>query len=265
MSYNTNFDDYKQQYNSSPKATHKFKGKWQSGVPQYNWAEISREYIQGIEEKDPLTNEKVRIFPTLEDIANKYGVNQIYLRRLAAQDKWSIQRSLFLRKLKEHANEIDLDDLLGISSRFDADYITALEHINTIVKSSLEPYAKEALEPGSIDTTELKPLTSTDMRNMVQTLKESHGLLRNIVRSDRETIKHTIELPPSETLDTIEKRKRIKTLTNQLMEAEQLREELARKKQELAQAKEQQSSNDKEDKDTTHEVTNKTDEYKTDE
>jgi LysM repeat protein len=230
----------KQAYQDTPKqTTETYYGDSTRGVPKQDWGAISQEYIRGIESTDPITNDPIRIFPTLEDVASKYDISINTLKQRSRQDKWHIQRTQFLRLVKSKSSEVDLYDIYGISARLDAQAIETLESIHTISNSILRPYVLAA-EGEDIDTTELKPLTTNDIRNLVTATKEAVLLSRALIhKEDANTGKSanhpTINLTTiNNNLNTsLQSKKRIKHLTAQLLEAEAIKAEIEKRRQEM--------------------------------
>jgi hypothetical protein len=238
--FNTDSDyrnKQKQSYYESNKQSSNFRGSYRSGIPKYDWVAISQEYIRGFESIDPITGDNVRIFPTFEDISIKYGCHLDTLQKRAKKDKWFLQRNQFLRLVRAKATEIDLNDLFSINAKLDSQAIETLENIHTITNEILRPYVMAA-QGDDVDISELKPLTTNDLRNLVNTTKEAVLLARAITTGENNkqtTINITESLAPG-TTQTLppnpqQTKKRIKQLTSQLLEAEVIKAEIEKRKQ----------------------------------
>ena len=198
----------------------------------YDWLIISKEYIQGIEIKDAVTGQKTLRFPTHEEICQKYGCALMTVRLKSQSDKWYIQRAQFKRKLKIKTSEVNLDDLIGEGTKFDSFHLSALEKIQKLVDSYLEPYML-SLDGAPIE--DIKPLSIRDLKDITSIIKDSHTIVHSILGDSN----------PASLLDEIQNevaqgrknkeisKTRLKELAKQLNDAEKLREELELRKKEL--------------------------------
>ena len=198
----------------------------------YDWIIIGKEYIQGVEIKDAVTGQKTLRFPTHEQLCEKYGCALTTIRERSQQDKWYIQRAQFKRKLKIKTSEVNLDDLIGESTKFDSFHLTALENIQKLVNSYLEPYML-SLSGEVID--DVKPLSIRDLKDITTLIKDSHNIVHLIIGDS-----NTTSLLDDIQNDVIIQRKnkeisksRLKELAKQLNDADKLREDLEQRRNEL--------------------------------
>lgn len=205
----------------------------------YDWIIISKEYIQGIEIKDAITGQKSLRFPTHEQLCEKYGCALLTIRQRSQQDKWYIQRAQFKRKLKIKTSEVNLDDLIGEGTKFDSFHLSALEKIQKLVDSYLEPYV---LSMDGAPIEDLKPLSIRDLKDVTTIIKDSHSIVHSILGDS-----NTASLLDDIQNDVLAQRKnkeisktRLKELAKQLNDAEKLREELELRKKELQKQLEEQ-------------------------
>lgn len=209
----------------------------------YDWIIISKEYIQGIEIKDAITGQKSLRFPTHEQLCEKYGCALLTIRQRAQKDKWYIQRAQFKRKLKIKTSEVNLDDLIGEGTKFDSFHLVALEKIQKLVDSYLEPYIL-SLDGAPIDVEDLKPLSIRDLKDITCIIKDSHTIVHSILGDS-----NTASLLDDIQNEVLGQRKnkeisktRLKELAKQLNDADKLREELELRKKELQKQLEAQKS-----------------------
>lgn len=200
----------------------------------YDWLIISKEYIQGVEIKDINSGQKTIRFPTHEQLCEKYGCSMITIRQKAQQDKWLIQRAQFKRKLKIKTSEINLYDLVGEGTKFDSYHLNSLEKVHQLVEMFLEPYML-LRENGFNDEVEVKELSIRDLKDITVIIKDSHATVRSILGES-----NTASLLDDIRDDTLAQRKnkeisktRLKQLSQQLNDAEKLKEELELRKKEL--------------------------------
>lgn len=76
-------------------------------IPQksakHDWPKISVDYIEGIISKDG-----ERVYPTLEEVAQKYSVRAGIVRKHAAKERWRDMRRTFQEELAEKERQIRL-------------------------------------------------------------------------------------------------------------------------------------------------------------
>lgn len=221
-------------------------------TPIYDWDKISKDFIQGIEIKDATTGEYRRHYPTHEELCETHKCAMTTIRSISFREKWQLQRTQYLRKLRQRNRELDLNDLLGIGTKFEAFHLQALESVQIILQGMLEPYRKLVENPDSVEDLELRRLNTTDLKNIVQTIRLSHDLVRDIIGEDKN---------PVSLLDEVREQyagkrnkqdgrslaqQRLRKLTKQAQEADKLKEELELKKKLLQAARDEARPKDKE-------------------
>lgn len=202
-------------------------------VEQYNWVEISKDYVQGIPVKDSNTGVINIKFPTHEDLSNKYGCSIITIRRKSQDEKWSIQRSQLKRKLKIKNSEIRLDDLIGEGAKFDGLNLNSLENVQKLIDSYLQPYIIQLDSENNLE--DLRPLSIKELKDVVSIIKDSHHTVRSILgESNNSNLLDDIKAENTVTKKhkNISK-SRLKELTKQLSEAEKIKEELELRREEV--------------------------------
>lgn len=204
-------------------------------APKYDWLIISKEFIQGIPIKDMESGKITIRFPTHQDLCDKYGCSLQTIRLRSQDEKWYLQRSQFKRKLKIKNSQINLEDLVGESAKFDGLHLASLEKVQKLIDSFLEPYLRQ-IENGDLNDNEeieVKPLTTRDLKDITTMIKDSHQTVRSIlgeqsVSSLLEDIKE--ETVSQRKIKTVSK-SRLKELTKQLTDAEKIKEELELRKE----------------------------------
>jgi hypothetical protein len=140
----------------------------------YPWDIIEREYVQGRDERDAGTGLKRKTFPTHEQLCQQYGCKLETIRLRSQTGKWYLQRTQFKRKLRIKNTEINLDDLMGESGKFDAQHLRILEKTNQLMEDFLEPYVNGGYE-------DLPPLKPRDLKDIIGAIKDSVITVRSIL------------------------------------------------------------------------------------
>lgn len=70
------------------------KRSWSPGHPKYDWLTIRREYVEGYQEEHGIT------YPTLQELATKYGVPHKTVRMRSAKERWRHLRAQHLRTIE---------------------------------------------------------------------------------------------------------------------------------------------------------------------
>lgn len=200
----------------------------------FNWDLISKEWIQGIRVKDNKTGKMTLVFPTHEELCDKYGCSLITIRQRSQKEKWYVQKAQFRRKLKIKNSEVVLEDLIGEGSRFDSMHLASLEKVQKLVDDYLEPYMAIRENP-DIEVENLKPLTARDLKDITLIIETSHRTVRGIIGES-----NTTSLLEDIKENQLAQRKikeisktRLKELTKQLNDAEKIKEELLLRKEEI--------------------------------
>lgn len=159
----------------------------------YDWDKIAKEYIQGIKVRDVNTGELTITYPTHAEIISKYGMHQKTLEDRSARDRWSMQRKQYQTKLRSKNNEVNFDDILGESSKFDAISLQINESVGLLLIHKLKPYLEimKANDEGDDEAISkyydedgecsLPPLTIRDLKDIALTSKEIINTVRTIL------------------------------------------------------------------------------------
>ncbi|GAA6622743.1 hypothetical protein [Scytonema sp. NUACC26] len=156
-------------------------------IPRYPWLQIAKEFIQGIKTRNTETNQIQLHFPTHRELAEKYGCHLGTLQQRSQTEKWSLQREQFRRKLQIKNTEVNPEDLLGLSAKFDSVILGNLENMTFIVQEYLRPYVEqltqkddgyEGEEEGIED---LRPLTPKDINDLVKSQESIFKTVRGIL------------------------------------------------------------------------------------
>lgn len=107
---------------------------------KYDWASIKQEYVQGIQ------TEKGTIYPTLEEMANKYGCSFVYIRKKSAKENWIEQRHIYAAKLEQKLIEKKTNKLAGQQSDFDYDVYQLTRNLMNYVRVKMNAINKKITE-----------------------------------------------------------------------------------------------------------------------
>ena len=160
---------------------------------QYEWLKIEREYIQGIKTRNVETGEITITYPTHNDICEKYGMHLKTLQMRSSRDRWGMQRKQYQAKLKSKNNDVNFEDILGESAKFDAIVLQLNENVATLLLDKLKPYieiikANDEGDDNAIskyydenDELTLPTLSVRDLKDIAATGKEIISTVRTIL------------------------------------------------------------------------------------
>ena len=98
------------------------------------WITVRDDYVQGVE------TDGIRIYPTLADLAAKYGCNITTLKRKCAKEDWLLLRSQFATKVAQGRDERRADELSGESALFDLECYRTAKLAVAAAKHGLEMF-----------------------------------------------------------------------------------------------------------------------------
>ena len=209
-------------------------------MPTFDWDLTSTEYIQGVQTTDPDTGFRRQIYPTVEELAAKYGCALTTIKYKASSDNWLKQRKIFQAKIRDYNQERRLSTYLSESSKIDALTLLHIESIYKVLDFKIKQDYGLITDPDegiySIDPEDVAPVNVQELKTMVSLLKEAHTLVRNVVgepvQSDTllkeinayatENLSHANEVEKRKQkikkieLSTLDREKRIKELEEKL-------------------------------------------------
>lgn len=101
---------------------------------KYDWDAIKADYVQGWWQTDPDTMIRKIYYPTHLELCDKYGCNEQYLRKTAAQEKWSYERRVFQAKIQEQVNDQRINLFLSESAQVDAHVLDQAKEYLKIIR-----------------------------------------------------------------------------------------------------------------------------------
>ena len=130
---------------------------------KHDWEKISKEYIES-------PSDDVR--PSLQSLADKYGMSLNYIQQRSAKEKWVEQSKIFLRRVSQESKQEKVSSLAGEQTKFDADILTVaralqgqiIGHLNEAkVNKTLLATKDISLLSGSLSTIQRIGRTALDL------------------------------------------------------------------------------------------------------
>lgn len=81
---------------------------------RYDWDKVKKEYIEGVRQPDGSV-----FYPTLRDLAQKYGCVLSTAGRRCAKEQWNIQRERFANKVEHERKQRKAESLSEEATRYD--------------------------------------------------------------------------------------------------------------------------------------------------
>lgn len=220
---------------------------------QYPWAEILSEYVTGYVVPDARTGAKVHIYPTLDQLADKYGCSPSYLKVKSAKESWSKRREFFQLKMQEQTAANRFHSVLSESASSDARTLLAIDKLYALVEAYFEQYENmELCDDGkyrlkTVGYSEdpdagVKEIKVQDLKGLVEVLDKAQALVRRTVgepinhNQHQDLLKSEIFNPMANTDKSNGKSKvdeMIAKRNNIKRSEQQVREEIAKLQEEL--------------------------------
>jgi len=89
---------------------------------KYDWVNIKREYVEGYADK-----ENKQMWPTMKQLSLKHGIPPAYLRRIAALQKWTIEKNNYVTNYEHCIQAEKIRYLAQKSAKFDGKCIKISE------------------------------------------------------------------------------------------------------------------------------------------
>lgn len=178
------------------------KKKKETGVgfnktPLFPWPQILTEYITGYIIRNPGTGDKIHVYPTLDELAEKYGCSPYTIKQRSSKEHWGKRRELFQIKMQErHVQEANLTfgSPLSDSASTDARVLVAVDKLLALVDAYFEQY--EGMEFGrdgvyrlqniKVDednpNADVKQIKIEELKGLVSVIKEARNLVKDITK-----------------------------------------------------------------------------------
>ena len=201
--------------------------------PIFDWDLIHKEYVQGFVVTDPETGDRIPVYPTYEDLANKHGCHIDTIRHKASKQKptWAEQRSALKAKLAEREDNRRVSYYISESAALDAEILSLVRDHLRLVRYFVDQYQPLLKTDGMIIGKK-----ELEVRFKVQDLEVSSRILKNLQEVGRRTVSEPVggvrefltELKPdSKKEDTSTLRAQVERLQKRLESRAKLRENLA--------------------------------------
>lgn len=110
--------------------------------PIYNWTMIRNDYVEGVLRDNP-RDEFDRVFPTYEQLAQKYGVALSTVRARGSRERWKNLKNQYAIDLAQSRQKKRANKLANAAVQFDDNTLKVGELGVTLVMSRLAEVAKE--------------------------------------------------------------------------------------------------------------------------
>ncbi len=104
----------------------------------FDWVAIKAAYVQGIE-----VDGKREANPTFDELAPRFGINVVTLRKRSMVEKWVEERQLFQSRLEEAQREKTTEVLASKGAEFDALSLRVAEKIFRKIERRIDDALKE--------------------------------------------------------------------------------------------------------------------------
>lgn len=214
---------------------------------QYPWAEIVSEYVTGYIVPDARTGAKVHIYPTLDELAEKYGCSPHYIKLKSSKESWSKRREFFQLKRQEQTEANRFHSVLSESASSDARTLLAVDKLYALVEAYFEQYENmEMCDDGKFRLRNhrskldeeaedpIKEIKVQDLKGLVEVLDRAQALVRRTVG---EPINHNQyqyqDLVNSGVFGEEKTKEKVDTLLNKRSNIKKTKEEVRKEIEEL--------------------------------
>ena len=155
-----------------------------------DWNEVKSHYIKGVW-SEPLS--KI-IYPTLQDLADVYGISVGTIWNKSKDGNWNKLRTLFRAKIREKREAAELRAIISESAQYDASALELIKKLLVVAHLKMTPYQQyygDALDLDEVEVDEVpETLSIKDLRDLTGTAKELVALTRTIIGEDETSSIH---------------------------------------------------------------------------
>jgi hypothetical protein len=149
-------------------------------IKDTTWASAKRDYVEGDEQPDG-----TRKWPSLEDVALRFGISPSSVRHRAGKEAWKDERDIYQARLAHARQEKRVAVLAAKGAEFDGRALRIAEAILAQIAVKLKQSADARA-----------PLSSTELQRMAQTVRVAHQAGRLAMGDTTEIQKMTTEVTP---------------------------------------------------------------------
>ena len=154
-----------------------------------DWEEVMKEYVIGYVISDPETGRKIHKYPTLDELADKYGVSANTVKGRSSKENWTLRREAFQAKIREKNSVNTFHAFVSESAAFDARTLIILDKLYGLAEAYFEQFDfleighdgnfhSAGYDPDNETTPQIKV---TDLKGMVDLLDKAQALVRRTV------------------------------------------------------------------------------------
>ncbi len=154
-----------------------------------DWEEVMKEYVIGYVISDPETGRKIHKYPTLDELADKYGVSPNTVKGRSSKENWTLRREAFQAKIREKNSVNTFHAFVSESAAFDARTLIILDKLYGLAEAYFEQF--DFLEIGhdgnfhsagyDPDAESAPQIKVNDLKGMVDLLDKAQALVRRTV------------------------------------------------------------------------------------
>ena len=160
----------------------------------YDWDTIRTEYIVGYPKIDPDSGTRSISYPTLKQLAKKYGCAEHTIKVRCSEESWVLRKKAAAKDIQEKINRHRVESFLDEEAYFDGVTIRKLQKIHRIIDVYLAQYLvllddEDATLPTTLVIREnsegeekLPIIKPADLKSLVETLDKGHSLAQRCMK-----------------------------------------------------------------------------------
>lgn len=155
-----------------------------------DWEEVMKEYVIGYVISDPETGRKIHKYPTLDELAEKYGISPNTVKGRSSKENWTLRREAFQAKIREKNSVNTFHAFVSESAAFDARTLIILDKLYGLAEAYFEQFDfLEIGHDGNFHSAGYDPnggegapvIKVNDLKGMVDLLDKAQALVRRTV------------------------------------------------------------------------------------
>jgi len=192
-------------------------------IDNAQWGAIETEYIYGKIIKDTVTGKKSIVFPSLKDLAEKFGVSEGYIGDRSSKGKWLLKREKYLSDYKSKIKEENLREIFISRNEKAGETLKQIEALSKLVNFYLSKYrdvlnykeGEDSFDFRELDEEQIAQVSIKDLKILSELIEKIQKLNDEVLKIDPQlkediTSLHDNTNEPSEevknTLRVLEKR-----------------------------------------------------------
>lgn len=157
-----------------------------------NWEQIESEYVYGAIIADEVTGKKTNVFPSIADLAKKYGIAESAISIHSTKKNWMVRRNKYLAEFRQKIKKESLRELFIVRNKNAGRILLQVEGCQKLIDYMLGRYV-EILEHDNGDNQfdfrdfnleEIGEISPKDLKIILETIKETKDLMEDILKLD---------------------------------------------------------------------------------